>query len=48
VVGDTVKRIECVDDRARRKRVPGEAYLVLRGITIEDVPIGALIRGPVP
>jgi hypothetical protein len=47
VVGDTVKRIERVDDRARRNRVHGEAYLVLRGITVDDVPIGALVRGPV-
>jgi hypothetical protein len=47
VVGDTVKRIERVDDRARRKRVHGETYLVLRGITVDDVPIGALVRGPV-
>ena len=46
VVGDTVKRIERVDDRARRNEVPGEAYLVLRGVSVEDVPIGALIRGP--
>jgi hypothetical protein len=48
VVDDTVKRIERVDDRSRRREVTGEAYLVLRGITADDVPIGALIRGPVP
>jgi len=46
VVGDTVKRIERVDDRSRRKRVPGKAYLVLRGITVGEVPINAAIRGP--
>jgi len=28
--------------------VPGVAYLVLRGITVDNVPIGAVIRGPVP
>ena len=48
LVGETVKRIERVDDRSLRQRVPGVAYLVLRGITVENVPIGAVIRGPVP
>jgi hypothetical protein len=47
VVGDTVKQVERVDDRVRRKWVPAEAYLVLRGVGVDDVPIGALVRGPV-
>jgi hypothetical protein len=47
VVGDTVKRIERVGDRSRRKRVPGKAYLVLRGITVGGVPINTTIKGPV-
>jgi len=46
VVGDLVKRIDYVHDRARRKEVPGEAYLILHGITVHNFPINALIRGP--
>jgi len=48
LVGESVKRIERVSDRAQRKRVLGEAVLYLYGISVEDVPAGAVIRGPIP
>jgi hypothetical protein len=47
-VGDTVKRIERVFEKDQRIRVPGEAVLHLRGVTLDDVPLGAVITGPVP
>ena len=48
LVGESVKRIERVSDRAQRKRVLGEAVLYLYGISVEDVPAGAVIGGPIP
>jgi hypothetical protein len=45
-VGDAVKRIKRVFEKDQRKRVPGEAVLQLYGITTDDVPVGAVVRGP--
>jgi hypothetical protein len=46
LVGATVKRIESVYPKDRRIRVPGEAVLLLNGVTSEDAPPGAIVRGP--
>jgi hypothetical protein len=47
LVGKVVKRIERVFEKDQRKRVPGEAVLYLYGASVNDVPAGAVIRGPV-
>ena len=45
LVGDTVKRIDRVYEKDQRERVPGEAVLHLYGVTVDDVPIGAVSQG---
>lgn len=48
LVGDTVKRIDCVYETDQGERVPGKAVLHLYGVTVDDVPIGAVVTGPLP